>query len=447
MPRIELSITPDYVPDWDAWCGVREFVQNARDGELEFNAPMRIDWYNGTLRIENDGVTLGHESLLLGHTSKRGRDNMAGGKAEGYKLGTIALLRAGHSVKIRSGGEVWVASIEHSEKFCAKVLAFNIKGGNENKNRIRVEIGGVEKSTWEGMRDRFLFLAHPKKNDRVETSRGDLLLGGYKGKVFVKGIFVQDDSRLSAGYNFRNVETDRDRKMVATHNLEWESSQIWIEAVARRPDLLDPFFQILSDARPDVSSVEYGAGRVTQDVRQKVTAQFAAQFGANAVPVATLAESAEIEHLGRRGIVVSKPLGALLAETLGSKEELQRQLREEVTRVYSWRELSIDQRSNLTDNITLIAQACALSSTTALSLGLVDIVDFRSETLSGQYKDGRTLIAARILDDRDETLATLVHEFCHRLGGDGEKSHGHAVQCLWRDIVKYLRSATSTRSS
>jgi hypothetical protein len=435
MSKVELSINVAYLPGWGAWEGIRELVQNGRDAEVEFGAMLEVSHRNGTLRIENDGAEMDRNVLLFGTTSKHGRSDMIGKFGEGLKLGTLALVRQGHTVKIRTGDEVWTAGIARSERYDADVLVFDCVGGREPKRRVRVEIDNVSDEVWNELKERFLFIARPKKNEIVATDRGDLLLGErYRGRIFVKGIFVQRDPRLQYGYNFKHADVDRDRKMISSWDQEYESSRVWADAVAARPDLLDPYFELISKGDADLKGAEITASYVPSEVRAQVTEKFKAQFGADVVPVSNLGESHEVEHLGKRGVVVSKGLGAMLAETIGNKDVLMKAAREEVIKTLSWSDMNHDEQKSLFDAIALVSAVRA-----ECKLGLIDIVEFRSPTLMGQYKDGRILIASRLLADRDETLATLVHEFSHREGGDGEKGHVMAIENLWRDIVKTLR--------
>lgn len=441
MSKLELSINVAYLPGWGAWEGIRELVQNGKDAETEFGAMLNVTHHNNTLRIENDGAHLSREALLFGTSSKVGRSDMIGKFGEGLKLGVLALVRGGREVKIRTGDEVWTAYIARSEKLNADVLCFNCVGGREDKRRVRVEISNVSETEWEGLKERFLFLAKTKKDEAVTVDRGQLLLSErFKGQLFVKGIYVQTDPRLSYGYNFKHAEVDRDRKMISSYELSWECAQIWHECVAARPDLLTPFFDMMLDHKVDVAGIENTAGYATKEVQTKIAESFTAKFGKDSVPVANLGESESVEHLGKKGIVVSKSLGAILAKTMGTPEELQKKMREEVVRTLSWADLDGVRRGNLKSAIQLIEDA----RDEADLINLVDVVEFRSDKLMGQYKNGRLLIASKMLDDRDETLATLVHEYSHRAGGDGEKGHVAAIENLWRDIVKNLRNGAAS---
>ena len=113
---------------------------------------------------------------------------MIGKFGEGLKLGVLALVRAGHPVRIRSGSEVWVPSIERSEKFQADVLVFEIEKGRAEKDRVSIEIGKITAGEWAEFKKCFLFLSKPLKDDAIATEYGTLLMTAeYAGKLFVKG--------------------------------------------------------------------------------------------------------------------------------------------------------------------------------------------------------------------------------------------------------------------
>src|ERR1700674_1452231 len=99
MPRIELTLKTDYVPNWNVDDGIREFVSNAQDAKTQYGDSIKIDWYlpagettQGTLRIENTGSVLSRETLLFGQSTKYGQSQTIGSFGEGSKLATLALL-------------------------------------------------------------------------------------------------------------------------------------------------------------------------------------------------------------------------------------------------------------------------------------------------------------------------------------------------------------------
>jgi hypothetical protein len=434
--KIELTIKTTYLPEWGLWEGLRELAQNGRDAELEFDAPFTVRHRkdSNTLVFENEGCILPHEALLLGHTSKADRADLAGKFGEGMKLGILALVRMGLPVKIRSGSEVWVPSIQRSEKFDADVLVFDIQKGREPKNRVSVEIGDVTVESWEQFKYLFLFLAKLDEKTLVNTPNGSLILDEkYHGKVFVKGIFVGNDSKLHFGYDLSDAEIDRDRKMVAKYDLQYRTQCIWREALVRRPDLIGDFGKLLDRQAADIDGIDtWSAGNLPVEARKALAADFVERHGEGSLPVGSLSESQDVEHLGKKGIVCPKPLKSVLETVLGTVETNKIKLAEETLKLYGWHELDEIEKGNLTSAISLV------NMIEPVKLDDVDVADFRDPKLMGLYKGGRVQIAKKHLSNRSKTLETLVHEIAHRVGGDGEKGHVANIERIWGGIVENL---------
>lgn len=438
--KVELTIKVDYLPGWGLFEGVRELLQNAKDAETEFSAPMSVrmkgggDSVPGTLVIENDGCTMPYEALLLGHTSKFGRGELIGKFGEGLKLGILALLRNGHSVRIRNGSEVWVPEISWSEKFTAKVLVFDIQKGRKAENRVAIEVGGITPEFFrEEIKPRFLWLSREKGGkDRIDTSGGSLLLDpSYRGKVFVKGIFVEHKPELTVGYDLRDADVDRDRRMVDSYDFGYKTREVWKEAMGQRPDLIKSFYGLIESGSPEVSSMsEYTALFLPGTVSEYAVAEFRRRHGDTAIPVANLGESHEVEHFGRKGIVVNGVLRLVLEGKLGKLASVREKLKTETVRLYSWGDLSDNAKTNLHRAIALI------SPHATVSLGDVDVVDFRSDELRGIYSEGRIQLSSKIVEDRALCLRVLVHEVAHSLGSDGEKGHVAEIERIWSAIVE-----------
>lgn len=436
MPKIQLSIKTTYLSSWGAYEGIRELVQNGRDSEID-GFPLKVDWYNNTLRLENTGVTLPLKALLLGHTTKEGRSDQIGKFGEGLKLGVLALVRAGHPVKIRNGSEVWVPSIERSETFDDDVLTFRIEDGRKDGTRLRIEVGGITKEAWAQMKTCFRFLDKPTDSDVINTYHGSLLTAPeQRGRVFVKGIFVQSDPQLHYGYDLKNADLDRDRKMVESFDLRYNTRQVLFLALNQRESLRPTFPAMLENPTLEVEMITDATSisSVSESVAKFVADDFKNKYGDDAVPVRSLAESKDVEHLGKKGVVVPQQLGTVLAKVLGDTSEVKAALKKEVVKKYGWGDLSDAEKASLLSAIELVNLA------EPVTLDEVDIVDFRSEDLMGQFKDGRLLLAKKRLADADETLATLVHEAAHRGGaGDGEHSFIARVEHTWKTIVAHLR--------
>jgi hypothetical protein len=451
MPRLELSLQTDYVPNWHAAEGIREFLSNAYDAEVQFGAKMKVDWYNnpnaedeqkriGVLRIENDGTTLPREALLFGYTTKTGAEGVIGRHAEGMKTGALALIRNGHDVVIRSGSETWRPAIERSDKFEARVLVFNITDGHKYENRVRVEIAGIGREVYDTLKDKFLFLnTDPLAAQmRFKVSSGELLIAPELiGKVFVRGVFVKNAPENQYGYNLFDCPIDRDRRMVDTYDLQSCVNRIWQEALAKHPTLVATYFSMFEENKEDVAGVnEYNAGRLPAAMLDHSAAAFVAKYGEAAVPVLSMEESMDIEHYGKRGVVVNKSFHALLSTRLANFASVKKSMAHATKKVYSWGDLTGEEQTNLRQAVKLIN-----SANPALTMENVDVVDFVTPGLDGLYKEGRVQVSKAFVTDFDDLLEVLIHEYSHHSTGaaDGEKSHVAAIEKLWKQVFKAQR--------
>jgi hypothetical protein len=434
MSKIQLTIKTSYLPNWGVREGIRELVQNAKDSEVEYNAPLKIDWYNNTLRIENEGTTLARNVLLLGQTSKVGNSSLIGKFGEGLKLGILALLRDGYPVKLRTGGEVWEPKLESSDLFLGEqVLAFHIRNGREFKNRVRIEVSNISKNAWEELQNNFLFLNPPDPASVIKTANGELLLHPkYAGKVFVKGIFVQNHNDISFGYNLFDVTLDRDRKMVESWNLQYNTRYVLLSAVNKQPNLLNKFYDLLENNEKEAKNIDAANVYTLDDSScRNILKVFENKYGEDAVPVEHLEQSKKLDHLGKRGVVVSKPLYAVLAAKTGGVNAVMQQLNNEVISYHSWSDLQSIEKDNVSKAIAEVQAVTAV--------GDVDIVTFRNNLLLGQFKEDKVLLSKHILCDYPETLATLIHEVSHRKGGDGDHAHIAEIEKIWKTV--YVNTA------
>ncbi|MBD3262053.1 MAG: hypothetical protein GF334_10385 [Candidatus Altiarchaeales archaeon] len=444
MPRFELSIDAAYLEgSWGAFQGMRELVQNARDAEVEFNAPMEITHYfnektgNGQLRINNDGAQLSRSAMLMGNTSKADRDDLIGKWGEGLKVGILALLRDGYEVKIRTGSEVWIPSIGRSEKFDAEVLIFDVMTGRKNQDRVRVEVSPFSKGDWKAWRKKFLFLDEEEKDTRIPTYYGTLLLEPeHKGWIFVKGIATEHVPEFGYGYDLKFADLDRDRKMVNRWQLKYYTTQLWQSAMAKRPDLLDPLFSLLQEEKEEGQGF---AENLSPEIKEKVAEKFTETFGEKALPVASIGDSAKLEHHGRKGIVAPRPMREILDSVFGTTAENLTQMEQEAQKQYSWHELSDIERANLQRAVEMISK-----EEPRLDLDLVKVTDFCEEAVQGTYevKDGERVIslAKKILEDRATTLKVVLHEAAHMDGSDGEHSHVQRIENMWSNILERVLS-------
>jgi len=436
--RIELTVKTTYLPDWGMQQGIREFIQNAKDAETEFKAPMKI-WHNGhVLKIENAGVTLSHEALLFGHTTKVGRQDMIGQFGEGIKLSSLCLTRAGHKVVIRSGKEIWKPILIRSKKFQVEVLAFDISEAKDCGGII-VEVDKISSAKWAEMRSNFLFLRDDFDKVAVDEWGSLLLDPSMSGKVFVKGIFVQYDPKLMAGYDLFNAPTDRDRKVISQYDLGWRLATIWAKAVSIRPTLVGKLYDLLSKDAPDTNDLSsYSMSYLSDEARTALVSEFTRTFGSEAVPVANIMESKDLDHFGKKGIVLPATLAKLLQTLMGIEdgiEGIKRKAGEEIVVRHSWSDLSQEEQANLEKAVDLIGRAGH-----RVPMEILDVVSFRSDDRWGLWNGKMIMVSKAVLSDMVKTLITMIHELAHHLSkkGDGDKSHVFLIEKIWGNIYAVL---------
>lgn len=441
--KIPLSITAQYQPNWGVWEGVRELVCNARDAEVEFNAPADVSWYVdknkvGSLRIKNTGVVMPYEALLLGHSTKMNRSDTIGQFGEGFKIGVLALVRAGLQVKIRNGSEVWTAAIERSDRFKSDVLTFDIQAGRKNEERVLIEVSGFEADVWDSLKERFLWLQRLKDDAYVKSYSGTILLDEkYRGMLFMKGVFIRKMKDLVYGYDLAQGSLNRDRDIVETYTLRWELKKIWEESVSMRPDLLNMYYKMLEDDAEDIRGVD--RFNVNDKTLAALVQKFKDSYGDNVIPVKSMGESQEASFAGKRSVVVPERLKSLLDLKIDGIEKVREELAESTTKSYSWSDLSEPQRANLQRAMGLISEV-----EPRYTLDNVEIVDFRDKSLKGIYKDGKIQIAASELEKLPTATMALIHEFSHEYGGDGTREHTLAVQNIWMQVFGNLVAVLDT---
>ena len=433
----ELTLTASYCKEWGLREGFREIVANAKDAETEMRAPCSVEYKAGKVIVQNVGVSMAREVLLFGQSSKMDRKDTIGRFGEGLKLGMLAIVRAGHTMKIKTGGETWTPSIAKSAKFDAEVLTIDIKQNDTSDNSVRVEIGGVDEDIWCELVPMFLFMNPMDPKSIVPCQyRGELLLDPeMAGRIYVKGVFVLQDEKYRFGYNLFDATVDRDRKMVNTYDLEWMTRSIWHNALKSRPDLVTKYEEAIESGTQDVQiGYESAASDLPQAALDAMVESFKTKFGKDAMPVLTFGDSQNVEHIGKRGIVVQKAMYNVLCRTFGTTERAIEAMKQSPVKRYSWCDLTDAERVSLSTSCAMVALTivdCSIAS--------LEVVDFHSADIAGRFDDGKILIARKSVADPYECLMTIVHEAAHLGGADGTIGHDQLRERIWCNIVKSLR--------
>jgi len=425
---LELTINPEYVVEWGAWEGLRELLQNAVDAH-DLGYPMtvthRINSAGvGVLRITNDGVTMQRDTLLLGTTSKRDDERTRGQFGEGFKLAWLALLRKGARIKVKSGDEIWIPQLAHSDRFGGKLIRVRCKPA-QFEHKVTVYIEGIDRDTWEAVQDKLLFL-RPAKG-RIDVGRSGILMDlEHAGLLYARGIFVGKlPGKYRWGYDLHEVKLDRDRRLADPWDLKWQIRHVLEEAVERdvlRPDQVYAIVRDASWAESEAIGSQYTA------LASVLADQFRAEHGDDAVPVKDFNDSADAAQHGLKGIVVSHCLCEALSESLPTLAKAKEERVRDVKHRYSVHELAEDELANI-----MWAQRLAGKW---LEGGSLIIVDFYGNTIVGAQCGDETQVCRSQLTNRRALIATIVHELAHREGGaDGSAEHRENIERIFADIL------------
>lgn len=276
MSRYELSVSPDYVPDWTEVEAVRELFQNALDSEGE------MDWYyaNSILTITNEKAKLDKNTLLFGTTSKSNDKEAIGHFGEGYKLAFLVLARMGYKVKvINPTNETWEPKIIKSKRYNSDLLVVDILTKPRfTKVPLTFQIHNLKQKIFDKICESNLHMK-PVCTYK-ETDYGDILEGSdYKGKIFIKGLYVCTKEDLEYGYNIlpQFLQTNRDRNLVTDFDIHWVTSQIWAD--------IDKPMKISQMVEKEVIDIRYINNFSKKDLNETMYQEFCAMHGKYAIPV------------------------------------------------------------------------------------------------------------------------------------------------------------------
>lgn len=403
MAKIPLTIDKNYCAGWGVWHGIRELLQNAKDEEEYGEHEMIINHYPKTDRLEitTVGVQVNPASLLvLGKTSK-GDGRQRGKFGEGFVLGVLALVRKGFDVKFRNHELSWSVSFEQPDAGHPlagnELLTFTSRQLSSRELDFKVEIHGITAEVWEELKKLALFVEEPKGSEIVMTSAGKLLLNEtYKGRVFVRGLFVRAFTDLECGYDLQTVQLDRDRQMIDEWQLHYQLSQLWSDACQHDNALAERVYAMAKSGAPEVKHIHYHADKKLLD---RMRNEFEKEHG-ESIPVATSVEAKEVEQVGGKAAMVSSTLKDLLATTGLSLDAAKTKLQGTVVR--RWAPADLSQGPEASDEA--YANSCRLET----FLPNTVVVTFASEAPSCQLIDDNKVIGVdrRLLNEPFKNLLT-----------------------------------------
>ena len=328
----ELTLTPNYVSDWTFNDAIRELIQNGTDQEVldnENHFSIEYDRERQVLQLKNSKSALKINTLLLGRSSKAGNDDTVGQFGEGYKIAALVLNRIGKTFTVLNNekNEVWESRFKNSEKWLEKILAFYISKRKTEDTGLCIEVGNVSWSEYSDLSDVWIGMCD-FDYEKVETQYGEILTDEeFAGQVFVNGLFVDCNSDLQYGYNFKPkyINLERDRKTCDTWNVEDITSKMIAEGMVNGGIPIEIVRQMVESNKDDVYHLEFNTylGDVKK-VQEMLVESFDEQNPQPySIPVSSQDEIKKVKAYGGNPVVVPSKVASLLKnETAKRFEEL-----------------------------------------------------------------------------------------------------------------------------
>lgn len=234
MKSIELSLSPQYVMHWTINDALRELFQNALDqGKFE------IEYKENTLKIISKGVQLDKSTLLLGKSSKDGKESI-GKFGEGYKLALLVLARNGFPVTVQTWDEIWRPKFKMNPVLKAKTLRIYIETTITRELDTIITINNINNNIYSNYIKMNLFLMdeYPK---HVKGKKGNMLYGSeHIGKIYVGGLYITRLPDFTFGYDFNPGELPlgRDRNIVSQFEVTWNGASMLETLAIEAPEKL-----------------------------------------------------------------------------------------------------------------------------------------------------------------------------------------------------------------
>lgn len=314
MTKFELSIHTGYVADWGIVEAIREIFQNALDNEIENpenKMEFKYDENSKKLLISNKTSKLTTDTLLLGRSTKRDSEDTIGQYGEGYKLAFMILLREGKGVKVYNYGakEIWTTKLVNSRKYNGFTIPtiyveHNAIWKSVPNNDLTIEISGITKEEYEEVKRKNLNI-RDEKVESIYADRCNILLDPEEsGNIYVSGLFISNKGGFDCGYNFKPkcIKLDRDRKLIDTIDLSFETSRAWTYAISKSKEdkLKERFEQMLDNEASDIKYINSGYSLyldVDNTVADIVAKKFIAENGDNSYPVSNNEEYEEVKNV------------------------------------------------------------------------------------------------------------------------------------------------------
>ena len=365
--KYELSISTDYVPDWTYVEAIREIFQNALDNEIanpENKMGFDYDEENQRLTVSNKTSVLNPESLLLGSSTKRDDKDTIGKHGEGYKIAFMVLLREGKDIKVYNYGarEIWETRLVKAKRYNNRLVPtiFINKQAIWNKvpnSDLTITIDNITPEEYSELVNKNLHLRDNVNYFEVPEHGRILIDKEEKGNIYVKGLFVCKDKGIEYGYDFEPtlIELDRDRKLVDTFKIAWQSSAMWRYAFAK-DFKRDKMIRMIKEGKEDTKYIKqrtwtFNSGTVEGNTIEELLADelakdFLENHGENSIPVKDNRELTLVNQSKAKPVLVNEVVSEYIRQSTAVRVM---EVPQEETLREQFQKLLDDIESKLTD--------------------------------------------------------------------------------------------------
>lgn len=326
----EITLSPNYVPDWGVPEAFRELLQNGIDQQKrnpKCTFTVEYDQHTKILKLINKNSRLKIETLVIGGGDKKDNGETIGMFGEGYKIAALVLNRNGKTVTIRNNkmGQLWETRFKNSAKWKQKILEFAVSKVECSSTDLVIEIGNVEPDEYDIIDEIWL---NPDESysywedEIIRTDYGEIILvEHFAGDVFVEGLFVCHIDKAVYGYNFKSkyIKLDRDRKAVSDWDFQnYANKMICAAILAGKINIKDMQEYIDSEA-PDIGGFKFtvtssaGGTSDSSKVAEMILKQFD-ETNPDSIPVSCQSDYDKVKAYGGTPVFVNSTLGTTFRE-------------------------------------------------------------------------------------------------------------------------------------
>ena len=223
-------------------------------------------------------------------------------------------------------------------------------GKKKTDDNLTIEVSGITPEEYAEVIDKNLHLREYKSVAVGEY--GEILLDENEaGRVYVEGLYVCESKGFKYGYNLKasRINLDRDRKLVDSFHLEWETSGMWVKLSSENAEYRERFAKLVSEHTRDVSKsanndcFTYTAAEAYEAVYEK----FLRENGSNAVPVTDNLKYEEIKRSSSyRPVIVSEDIATMIHKSKTYVEPVEITVKPVSVKLGEWLERVKDRLSD-----------------------------------------------------------------------------------------------------